>query len=149
MWFSKNEIKKISRYVEKHHVPGEILDAKPENRTKKLRKLYSEAGFDVVNNLIDIAISDRLWQYNPMQNSTDITDVEWLKTLLKKLKKQEWQFTSSDLKVNWEIIMKHFDLPAWPQIGELLKQAMDRVLSDIKNRNKKSEIQKHLKWFLK
>lgn len=146
LWFSKNEIKDISRYIAKHHTPGEILDAKPENRIKKLRKLYSEAGFEKVNNLIDITIADRLWQFNPMQNSTDITDVEGLRTLLKKLKKQEGQFTSSDLKVNWEIIMKYFDLKAWPQIWKLLKQAIDRVLSDIKNRNNKSEILKHLKW---
>ena len=84
-----------------------------------------------------------------MQNSTDITDVEELRTLLKKLKKQEWQFTSSDLKINGEIIMKHFSLSAWPQIWELLKQAMDWVLTDIKNRNTKSEILKHLRWFQK
>jgi hypothetical protein len=40
--------------------------------------------------------------------------------------------------------MSQFDLPAWPQIWELLKQALDRVLSDIKNRNTKAEILKYL-----
>jgi hypothetical protein len=45
--------------------------------------------------------------------------------------------------------MANFNLPAWPQIGELLKTALERVLSDIKNRNTKIEILKHLKWFLK
>jgi hypothetical protein len=147
LWFSKNEIKDISRYVLKHHTPGEILDAKPENRIKKLRKLYSEAGYKKVNNLIDITIADRLWQYNPMQNSTDITDVEELRTLLNKLKKQEWQFTSSDLMINWENIMEYFHISAWPQIWELLDKAMERVLSDIKNRNNKKDILKYLKSF--
>jgi hypothetical protein len=47
-----------------------------------------------------------------MQNSTDISDVEELRTLLKKLQKQEGQFTSSDLKVNGEVLMSQFDLPA-------------------------------------
>jgi len=145
LWFSKKEIETIARYVLKHHTPWEILDAKPENRIKKLRKLYSEAWFEKVNNLIDITIADRLWQYNPIQNSADITDVEELRTLLRKLQKQEWQFTSSDLKIDWEIIMKYFDIKAWPQVWIMLKQALDRVLTDIKNRNNKVSILKHLK----
>jgi len=149
LWFSKNEIKDIFRYIAQHHVPGEILDAKPENRIKKLRKLYSEAWFQKVNNLLDIAIADRLGQYNPMQNSADITDIEDLRILLKQLKKQEWQFISSDLKVNGEIIMKHFSISAGPDIWDLLKHALDWVLSDIKNRNNKSEILKYLKGFVK
>jgi hypothetical protein len=47
-----------------------------------------------------------------MQNSTDISDVEELRTLLKKLQKQEGQFTPSDLKINGEILMANFNLPA-------------------------------------
>jgi hypothetical protein len=65
------------------------LDAKDDNRIKKIRKLYSEAGFEKVNNLLDITIADRLGQYNPMQNSSDITDIQDLRKLLKKLKKEE------------------------------------------------------------
>ncbi|HKL43716.1 MAG TPA: HD domain-containing protein, partial [Candidatus Absconditabacterales bacterium] len=147
--FSKNEIKDISRYILKHHVPGEILDAKEENRSKKLRKLYSEAGFEKVNNLLDIAIADRLGQYNPMQNSSDITDVEDLRKILKNLKKQEGQFTSKDLKVDGKIIMEYFKISAGPKVGELLKQAMDWVMNDIKNRNNKKEILKYLKGYIK
>ena len=58
--FSKTEIKDICRYIFNHHVPGEILNANEENRVKKLRKLYSEAWFEKVNNLLDITIADRL-----------------------------------------------------------------------------------------
>jgi hypothetical protein len=36
------------------------LDAKDDNKIKKIRKLYSEAGFEKVNNLLDITIADRL-----------------------------------------------------------------------------------------
>jgi len=149
LWFSKNEIKDIMRYIANHHVPWEILDAKDDNKIKKIRKLYSEAGFEKVNNLLDITIADRLWQYNPMQNSSDITDVEYLRILLKQLKKEEWQFTSKDLKVDGKIIMDYFKIPAWPQVGDLLTQASERVMSDIKTRNNKEEILKYLKWYMK
>jgi hypothetical protein len=84
-----------------------------------------------------------------MQNSSDITDVEYLRILLKQLKKEEWQFTSKDLKVDGKIIMDYFKIPAWPQVGDLLTQASERVMSDIKTRNNKEEILKYLKWYMK
>ena len=147
--FSKSEIKDICRYIFNHHVPWEILNANEENRIKKLRKLYSEAWFEKVNNLLDITIADRLGQYNPMQNSADITDVEWLRIMLKDLEKEEWQFTQKDLQIDWKKIMKHFKIPAWPQIWGLLSLAMNRVLVDIKNRNTEKEILTYLKWIVK
>lgn len=147
--FSKNEIKDICRYILNHHVPWEILNANEENRVKKLRKLYSEAWFEKVNNLLDITIADRLGQYNPMQNSADITDVEDLRTLLVQLQSNEWQFTSKDLAVNWKKIMEHFNIPSWPQIWELLDLALNRVLADIPNRNNEKEIFWYLKWLVK
>ncbi len=147
--FSKSEIKDICRYIFNHHVPWEILNANEENRIKKLRKLYSEAWFEKVNNLLDITIADRLGQYNPMQNSADITDVEGLRNMLKDLEKEEWQFTQKDLQIDWKKIMKHFKIPAWPQIWELLSLAMNRVLVDIKNRNTEKEILTYLKWIVK
>ena len=147
--FSKSELKDICRYIFNHHVPWEILNANEENRVKKLRKLYSEAWFEKVNNLLDITIADRLGQYNPMQNSADITDVEELRNMLKDLEKQEWQFTQKNLQVDWKKIMEHFKIPSWPQIWELLSLAMNRVLVDIKNRNTEKEILTYLKWIVK
>lgn len=147
--FSKSEVKEICRYILNHHVPGEILNANEDNRVKKMRKLYSEVGFDMVNNLLDITIADRLWQFNPMQNSADITDVEELRKILKSLKKDEWQFTYKDLQVDWNKIMEHFNLPAWPIIWELLRSSMNRVLSDIKSRNTEKEIFDYIKWLIK
>jgi tRNA nucleotidyltransferase (CCA-adding enzyme) len=146
--FSKSDIKDICRYILNHHVPGEILNANEENRVKKMRKLYSEVWFEMVNNLLDITIADRLWQYNPMQNSSDITDVEELRKILNFLKKNEWQFTQKDLAVNWKIIMNHFKLQPWPQIWELINFAMNRVMVDIKNRNSEKEILWYLKWII-
>ena len=146
--FSKSEIKDICRYIFNHHVPWEVLNANEENRVKKLRKLYSEAWFEKVNNLLDITISDRLWQYNPMQNSADITDVEELRKMLKDLEREEWQFTQKDLQVDWKKIMEHFKLKPWPKIWELLSFAMNWVLVDIKSRNTEKEILWYLKWII-
>lgn len=149
LWFSKNEIKDIVRYIANHHVPWEILMAKEENRLKKMRKLYSEAGFQKANNLLDIAIADRLWQYNPMQNSSDITDVEDLRILLKKLEKEEGQFRPQDLEVDGKMIMEYFKIQSGPKVGELLSQALERVISDVKSRNSKEKILKYLSWCFK
>jgi hypothetical protein len=40
--FSKKEIETIEWYIHEHHTPGEILNSHPNNRIKKVRKLYSE-----------------------------------------------------------------------------------------------------------
>ena len=58
--FSNKEIETIAWYIAEHHTPGEILTAHPEHREKKIRKLLSEKGYDMVNNLLDINIADRL-----------------------------------------------------------------------------------------
>lgn len=143
--FSKKELTEISRYIAEHHTPWEILDAKPQNREKKLRKLYSRAWFTQVNNLIDITIADRKWQYNPMQNSADITDVEDLRTMLQELKEKEWQFTMKDLAISWNDLIEELKIAPWPKLWELLQRAFNRVLNDIKNRNNKPEIVKYIK----
>lgn len=66
-----------------------MLFTKEENVEKKVRTFFSDAGYEQTNNILDIAIADRLGQYNPLQNSSDISDVHKLKTILKKLQKQE------------------------------------------------------------
>lgn len=58
--FSKAEIDKICRYIKRHHRPGEILDSKPDTRTKKCRELLSDGGYEATINLLLIAIADRL-----------------------------------------------------------------------------------------
>jgi len=142
--FSKKEIDIICWYIGAHHKPGEILDAKPNNRTKKMRKLLSEAWYEKVKNVIDICIGDRRGQYNPMQNNWDISDVFELKNILNKLEKEEWQFTMKKLMINGNDIMKKFNIKAGPELGNLLKKAFDRVINDIGKRNKKTMIYKYL-----
>jgi hypothetical protein len=108
--FSGKEIDTIARYILEHHTPGEILQANPDNREKKVRKLLSEKGFEMVNNLFDINIADRLGQFNPLQNSSDLTDSYELKKILKKLNDEEGQFKKSSLQINGTTLMKELKL---------------------------------------
>ena len=149
LWFSKKEIETIERYIHEHHTPGEILNSHPNNRIKKVRKLYSEKWYEMVNNLFDINIADRLWQENPLQNSSDLTDSYYLKELLNQLKNSEWQFEMKDLAIDGEKLMKHFELEPSRLIWELLRQAFDRVLTDINDRNNEKEIFNYLENYIK
>jgi hypothetical protein len=84
----------------------------PEKREKNMRKFLSEAGVERVNNIIDITIADRLGQYNPLQNSSDITEIYELRKLLERLHKKEGQFTMKQLAVSGDDVMKKFKLKA-------------------------------------
>ena len=149
LWFSKKEIDTIERYIHEHHTPGEILNSHPNNWIKKVRKLYSEKWYEMVNNLFDINIADRLWQENPLQNSSDLTDSYYLKELLNQLKNSEWQFEMKDLAVDGEKLMKHFELEPSRLVWELLHQAFDWVLTDINDRNNEKEIFTYLENYIK
>jgi len=149
LWFSKKEIETIERYIHEHHTPGEILNSHPNNRIKKVRKLYSEKWYEMVNNLFDINIADRLWQENPLQNSSDLTDSYYLKELLNQLKNSEWQFEMKDLAIDGEKLMKHFEIDPSRLVWELLRQAFDRVLTDINDRNNEKEIFNYLENYIK
>ncbi len=87
--FSSKEITEIARYIAHHHTPEEMIFAKKENREKKVRTFYSEAGYERAMNVLDITMADRLGQYNPLQNSSDLSDVDDIKNILKKLQKKE------------------------------------------------------------
>lgn len=145
LWFSSKEITEISRYIAHHHTPEEMIFAKEENKEKKVRTFFSEAGYERAMNVLDIAMADRLGQYNPLQNSSDISDVDEIRKILKKLQKQEGQFTMKHLAIDGSDIIKDLKLPTGPIIWKLLKKTLERVMVDIKKRNTKKEIL----WFLK
>ena len=147
--FSKKEIETIEWYIHEHHTPGEILNSHPNNRIKKVRKLYSEKWYEMVNNLFDINIADRLGQENPLQNSSDLSDSYYLKELLNQLKNSEWQFEMKNLAIDWEKLMKHFKLEPSCLVWELLHQAFDWVLTDIGDRNNEKEIFNYLDNYIK
>lgn len=90
--------------------------APEEKREKKLRDMLSEAGYEKVKNVLDITIGDRRGQMNPLQNSSDISDVDTLKTILDRLNTEEGQFTMQQLKINGKDIMKEFKIKPGPQL---------------------------------
>lgn len=149
LWFSSKEINEICDYIAQHHKPEEILNATTENREKKLRKFLSETWFEKVNNIFDIAIADRLGQLNPLQNSSDISDVRELKTQLKKLNNKEWQFTIKNLVIDGNDIIRLLKIKPWPIVWELIQKILNRVMDDIKHRNKKEKILEFLKKHMK
>lgn len=147
--FSSKEITEIARYIAHHHTPEEMIFAKEENREKKVRTFFSEAGYERALNVLDIAMADRLGQYNPLQNSSDISDVDEIRKILKKLQKQEGQFTMKNLAVDGGDIIKQFKLKPGPTIWVLLKKTLARVMSDLKTRNTKKQIFAYLTTQLK
>jgi hypothetical protein len=147
LWFSKKECEEIFWYIKWHHRPWEILTSNPKNRIKKMRQLLSEWGLDKTCNLIDIAIADRLWQFNPLQGAA-IQELEEMKETVITLHNQEWRFTLQQLAINWNDIVSLYNLPPGPQIWEILGKCFDRVLGDVPNRNTKAMLQRHLKTFM-
>lgn len=137
--FSRKEVDEISWYVQNHMKPGEVLMAWRDNWEKKLRKLLSDGWPERLNNLLDITIGDRLWQFNPMQPA-QVEDIYELKIMLQKLLDQEWQFTMKSLAVTGNDIMAEMGIEPWPKLWELLTKAFDWVIDDIENRNNKEAI---------
>jgi len=141
--FSKKECEQIAWYIRRHHRPWEILDGKEEKWAVRLRKLMSDGGYEATINLLDITLADRRWQYNPLQ-SPELEKVEQLKTLLTQIYEDEGRFTLSDLAISWQDLMDTLDLQAWPEIGDLLHKAFDRVIAEVNERNNKTKIMKYL-----
>ena len=149
LWFSSKEIDTIAWYVQNHSKPGEILMAPSDKREKKLRDMFSESGYERVKNILDITIGDRRWQMNPLQNSANISDVAILQEILERLNTQEWQFTTKQLKINGNDLMKELKLKPGKQLGELLDKAFVWVRDDIKARNTKAKILAYVKKLVK
>lgn len=137
--FSKKEVEEICRYIKYHHRPGELLDGNPENLQKKLRKLVSEVDLQRAANLIDMAIADRQWQYNPVQPPA-VDQLMKLKEILFSLYTKEGRFTMKQLAVNGNDLMKTLGIAPGPDVGTLLEAAFERVLEDVTSRNTKEHI---------
>jgi len=144
LWFGKKDINQIVWYIDHHHKPEEIMNAKESNRIKKVRKLYSESSYDMLTNLFLLSRADRLWQYNPIQTK-NTAELDYLQSILDKIKNEEWQFVQSDIVINWNWIMKKLKLKPWKTIWEILSKVFKRVSNDIKNRNNEKEILQYIK----
>lgn len=139
LWFSHKEIEEIAWYVAQHMRPWQILEATWWNQIKKLRSLYSEAGYDRTKNIIDVCKADRLWQYNPLQ-ATEVESVDILYTYLEDLCQKEGQFTKDQLAISGHDIMEYFGIGPWPEVGKMITKAFDRVIHEREKRNSKETI---------
>lgn len=145
--FPKTHIEKICRYIKRHHRPWEILDSNIKKRDQKIRKLMSEWWVQETLWLIDIAIADRLWQYNPIQ-SPAIQELLDMQDRVRELFESEWRFTKKDLAIHGKWVMQKFELKPWPQIWEVIDRTFEWVLWDVKERNTKRQIEAFVKGIL-
>lgn len=144
LWYSKKEAEEVRFYTKYHMLPWELLNAQPDNLPKKIKKLISERWHEKIQNLFDISIADRQWQFNPMQDS----DIKWiykLKDLANNIFEQEWQFKKSDLKINWNDIMEQVGIEPWPIVWKIIDCIFERVLEDPNDRNNKKVIRLYIK----
>lgn len=148
LWFSKKDISTISRYVANHMKPGEILMSKPRSRKKKIRSFVSEVWPEMVHNLLDITIADRLWQYNPLQPPQN-DDVQILHDLVDEIMADEWRFMMSDLAINGNDLMDYCKKKGWPRLRSVLAKIFERVSHDIASRNVKAVILKEVSSWMK
>lgn len=144
LWCSKKECEEISRYIKRHHRPWEILDSSKKNRMKKIRLLLSDGWLEMSLNLVEIAIADRKWQFNPLQ-SPAIEELYDMRETLQLLHNQEWRFTTKELDITGKEIMKHYNLKPGPRVWEIISACFDRVAWDVITRNNKKTILRHLK----
>lgn len=142
--FSTKEIDTICRYIAYHHRPGELLETAPENKIKKLRLLLSEVGPEMLLNLLDIAVADRRGQFNPLQPPAT-AELYLMKEEVKRLYEEEGRFTTKDLAVDGNIVMQELNLSPWPQVGDMLQKAFQRVITDPGERNSSPIILSYLK----
>ena len=115
---------------------GEIIMGDPRHYTKKLRPLIADVGPEMVKNLWLLTIADRLGQYNPIQ-PPQIQDVYAVMDLVDTIMEEEGRFSLKELVIDGDILMKELNIPAWPQLGELLKRSYERVLEDLIRNDKK------------
>ncbi len=143
--FSNKELKEIKRYIDNHHYIHEsVISSKKESHLKKLRKIFSQGWYIWTRNLIVLTQADILWQYNPLQKDNIIL-TDYLFDLLNKLQKEEWQFVLKKLCIDWNWIIKNLKVSSWPKVWEILQTVFERVLEDVKSRNKENYIKKFLK----
>lgn len=147
LWCSNDEIDTIARYVRRHMKPGEILMGDPAHYKKKLRPLIAEVGPEIVKNLCFLTIGDRLGQYNPIQ-APQIDEVYTLISLIDEIMADEGRFTMKQLVINGDILMKELKIKPWPQLGQLLNQAYERVLEDLNRNDKKILLDMVKQWMV-
>lgn len=117
--YSSELIRQVKILVDQHMFTTEVSD-------KGMRRLIKRVGQDLIYDLLDIRRADVVAQ--GMGGNTDDVD-EFEKAIRDEIEKQP-PFGLKDLAVDGEDIMKQFELPQSPLVGEVLNFLMEKVLDN-------------------
>ncbi len=112
-------IKDVCVLAERHMFTTDVTD-------KGLRRLVKRVGVDLIFDLLDLRRADVVGQ--GMGGTTD--DVDRFEADIKAELKKKPPFGLSDLAIDGSDIMRMFEIPPGPTVGEVLDYLMERVLDD-------------------
>jgi len=117
--FSRELTDQVVALVERHMFTTAVTD-------KGLRRLVRKVGVDLIFDLLDLRRADVIAQ--GMGGSTD--DVDQFEREIREELLRKPPFSYSDLAINGHDIMKLFNIPPGPLVGEILEHLMEQVLDD-------------------
>lgn len=130
--FSKKDREKLITLVRWHQftVDENQIDA-------TLRRFIKRVGKENLYDILDLRIGDRL--------GGGAQETSWrLRLFMKRLEEvQKQPFTVADLKVSGHDVMKLFNISPGPQVGKILQELFDDVVSE-KIKNEREELLKKL-----
>ncbi len=108
-----------------------------EQSDKAIRRFIRNVGKDLIENMLDLRIGDRL--------GGGATKTSWRLELFKKRLEevQKQPFSISDLKINGEDVMKAKKIKPGKKVGEILNSLFEDVVSG-KLKNERKELISHL-----
>ncbi len=134
--YSNNFIDEVGTLVERHMYTTPPTD-------KGLRRLIRKTGVDLIFDLLDLRRADVVWQ--GMGNTTE--DVDELESRIREELDRKPPFSVSDLDIDGAVIMREFDIPQSPLIGDILDYLLEMVLDD-PGKNKREILIEAVKGYL-
>lgn len=134
--FSNYELEQIWFYIQYHML---ALEGSENSIKNKIKKYIANFWYEKWMNLLDIIEADRLGQYNVIQKD-NISSIENIRILSKDIYTSQGEFWKKNLVIDWNWIMKNFDLKPWKQVWDLLQIVFDWVIIDVENRNNEKSI---------
>ncbi len=113
---------KVSTLVDRHMFTTQVTD-------KGMRRLIRRVGTELIFDLLDLRRADV--EAQGMGGSTDDVD-EFERRIRDEIDKKP-PFGINDLAINGDDIMKSFEIPQSPVVGEVLNYLMEKVLDEPKD----------------
>lgn len=135
--FSNELIREVSLLVDRHMFTTDV-------GPKGLRRFIRRVGQNLIPDLLDLRRADVIAQ--SMGGNTD--DVDEMQQAIHDEIERKPPFGPSDLALNGRDLMKEFDLPSSPLIGEVIEHLMEKVL-DVPEDNDREILLRYASEFLK